>query len=81
MGSNFYARRIPTVEQKEELIEAINNNDFENIKEKVADMYGNITYYGAISGGIIMWNVIKRILNSRRDICNRSMCSGSCCFK
>ena len=53
MGTNFYARRIPTIEQKEELIEAINNNDFENIKEKVTDMYGNITYYGAISGGNI----------------------------
>lgn len=44
MGTNFYARKIPTVKQKEELIEAINNNDFENIKEKVTDMYGNITY-------------------------------------
>lgn len=53
MGTNFYARIIPYVEQKEELIEAINNDDFDSIKEMVADMYDNITYYEAISGGNI----------------------------
>lgn len=53
MGTNFYARIIPTIEQKEELIEAINNDDFDSIKEMVAVMYDNITYYGAISGGNI----------------------------
>jgi hypothetical protein len=53
MGTNFYARIIPTIEQKEELIEAINNNDFVSIKEMVADMYDDFTYHGAISGGNI----------------------------
>lgn len=28
MGTNFYARIIPTKRRKEELIEAINANDF-----------------------------------------------------
>ena len=51
MGTNFYARIIPSVEQKEKLIEAINNNDFESIKDKVTDMYGRITYYGGVLTG------------------------------
>ena len=53
MGTNFYARKIPTVEQKEELIEAINNNDFESIQDKVVDMYSSITYHNVMRGGII----------------------------
>lgn len=41
MGTNFYARIIPTIEKQEELIEAVQNNDFDKIKTLVSTMYGS----------------------------------------
>lgn len=51
MGTNFYARIIPTKRRKEELIEAINANDFYKIKSNVSDTYNRIEYYGELHGG------------------------------
>lgn len=42
MGTNFYARIIPAIEKQEELIKAIQDNDFDKIKTLVSTMYGSI---------------------------------------
>lgn len=42
MGTNFYARIIPAIEKQEELIKAIQDNDFDKIKTLVSTMYCSI---------------------------------------
>lgn len=42
MGCNYYARIIPTKEQKKELHDAIEANDFHLIRKLSAEMYGRL---------------------------------------
>lgn len=41
MGTNFYARIIPSKERKEKLKKLIDENYFDDIQSEVADMYGS----------------------------------------
>lgn len=41
MGTNYDARIIPPIEKKEELIKAIQDDDFDKIKELAKTMYGS----------------------------------------
>lgn len=45
MGTNFYARIIPTKERKEKIKQAIDNNDFDEIKSLVDSTYSSPQYY------------------------------------
>lgn len=70
MGTNFYARIIPAIEKQEELIKAIQDNDFDKIKTLVSTMYcstdidyntdkiiGGEVHLGKRSGGWkFLWN-------------------------
>lgn len=42
MGTNYYARIIPTKKRKLELLKAIEENDFDKIKLEVSKLYGNL---------------------------------------
>ncbi len=42
MGTNYYAHIIPTRERKQELHDAIEANDFRQVKTLVGEMYGSI---------------------------------------
>lgn len=42
MGTNYYARIIPSKERKKELNNAIEANDFHLIKQLIAEMYGRL---------------------------------------
>lgn len=42
MGTNYYARIIPTKKRKQELIEAIENDDFDKVKSIVIEMYDSV---------------------------------------
>ena len=44
MGTNFYARIIPTKKRKDELKQMIDNNDFKNIIEEISKTYGKYEY-------------------------------------
>lgn len=51
MGFNYYARRIPSVEDKEELKRLIDENKFKSALEKAKEMYeedGTYTRYGSL---------------------------------
>lgn len=73
MGTNFYARIIPKEEDKQKLIDAINNNDYSIIEDLASELYGNRNEYtrkGNVihlgkrsSGWKFLWNpnVIKYI--------------------
>lgn len=52
MGTNFYARVIPTKERKEQLKKLIDEDKFEEISDAVAEMYGHVGMY-QLEGGII----------------------------
>jgi hypothetical protein len=41
MGTNYDARIIPPIEQKEQLIKAIQDDDFDKVKELAKTMYGS----------------------------------------
>ena len=66
MGTNFYARIIPTKERKEKLKKLIDEDDFSAIKEEVGAMYatigeycheGGVVHIGKRSGGWkFLWN-------------------------
>lgn len=43
MGTNFYARIIPSEERKNKLKKAIDNNDVEIIKDMYNRLYGEVT--------------------------------------
>lgn len=55
MGTNFYARIIPTKERKKELCNLIeSSNDFRKIKEVIQETYGNAFIEdGTLKGGVI----------------------------
>ena len=56
MGTNFYARIIPTKERKQQIKEAIDNDDFERIKALVNETYSSPNYLydsGDYAGGEI----------------------------
>lgn len=71
MGTNFYARIIPREEDKQKLIDAINNNKYDIIEDLTSELYGrrddysgvgNEIHLGKRSGGWkFLWNpnVIK----------------------
>lgn len=71
MGTNFYARIIPKEEDKQKLIDAINNNQYDVIENLTSELYGrrddysgvgNEIHLGKRSGGWkFLWNpnVIK----------------------
>lgn len=66
MGTNFYARIIPTKERKEKLKKLIDEDNFNAIKEEVGAMYttigeydheGGVVHIGKRSGGWkFLWN-------------------------
>ena len=70
MGTNYYARIIPTKERKKELYDAIEANDFHLIKQFTAEIYGRLeksydndgllggeVHLGKVSGGWkFLWN-------------------------
>lgn len=45
MGTNYYARVLPSKERKEHLKKLIDENKFEEIEEEVQQMYGESTEY------------------------------------
>lgn len=71
MGTNYYARIIPREEDKQKLIDAINNNQYDVIEDLTSELYGrrddysgvgNEIHLGKRSGGWkFLWNpnVIK----------------------
>jgi hypothetical protein len=71
MGTNFYARIIPKEEDKQKLIDAINNNQYDIIENLASELYGRRNDYSGIgnkihlgkrsSGWKFLWNpnVIK----------------------
>lgn len=52
MGTNFYARIIPSKERKEKLKKLIDEDDFSAIKEEVGAMYATVGEY-QMEGGIV----------------------------
>lgn len=40
MGTNYYARIIPREEDKQKLIDKINNNQYDEIVELASELYG-----------------------------------------
>ena len=71
MGTNFYARIIPKEEDKQKLLDAINNNQYDVIEDFTSELYGkrdqysrrgNVIHLGKRSAGWkFLWNpnVIK----------------------
>lgn len=56
MGTNYYARIIPTKERKKELHDAIDNNDFSLITKLTSEIYGSAQINwetDEIEGGVI----------------------------
>ena len=45
MGTNFYARIIPKEEDKQKLLDAINNNQYDIIEDLASELYGNRNEY------------------------------------
>ena len=45
MGTNFYARIIPKEEDKQKLLNAINNNEFDEIVDLASELYGDRNEY------------------------------------
>jgi len=66
MGTNFYARVLPTKEQEQELINTILNKEFNKIEDLTQELYGKYGEYddtGAVyhlgkrsSGWTFLWN-------------------------
>lgn len=56
MGTNYYARILPSKERKNEIKKAIDDNDFNKIKQLIDKTYGS-PYYdideGSFSGGVV----------------------------
>lgn len=53
MGTNFYAIILPTKKRKQELIEAINNDDIYSVQEKYESNYEDIGAYNTSDYGIL----------------------------
>ena len=66
MGTNYYARIIPKEEDKQKLLDAINNNEYKIIEDLASELYGNrneysrkgnVIHLGKRSGGWkFLWN-------------------------
>jgi hypothetical protein len=66
MGTNFYARIIPKEEDKQKLIDAINNNQYDIIEDLASELYGKRNDYSGVgneihlgkrsSGWKFLWN-------------------------
>lgn len=56
MGTNYYARILPSKKRKDEIKKAIDDNDFNNINQLIDKTYGR-PYYdideGSFSGGVV----------------------------
>ena len=52
MGTNFYARIIPKEEDKQKLIDAINNNQYDIIENLASELYGRRDDYSGIGNEI-----------------------------
>ena len=52
MGTNFYARIIPKEEDKQKLIDAINNNQYDVIENLASELYGRRDDYSGIGNEI-----------------------------
>lgn len=52
MGTNFYARIIPKEEDKQKLIDAINNNQYDTIENLVSEIYGRRDDYSGVGNEI-----------------------------
>lgn len=77
MGTNYYARKIPTKSRKERLKALIDLDDFKNIQEEIGKTYGsfNIDYDRTSVGGVyhlgkrssgwkFLWNPNIYIINN-----------------
>lgn len=56
MGTNFYLRRIPTKERKEEIKKAIDDNQYERIEHLISETYTN-PYYDSETNGYVGGNI------------------------
>lgn len=52
MGTNYYARIIPREEDKQKLIDAINNNKYDIIEDLTSELYGRRDDYSGIGNEI-----------------------------
>ena len=52
MGTNFYARIIPKEEDKQKLIDAINNNQYDVIENLTSELYGRRNDYSGVGNEI-----------------------------
>ena len=52
MGTNYYARIIPKEEDKQKLIDAINNNQYDVIEDLASELYGRRDDYSGIGNEI-----------------------------
>ena len=57
MGTNFYARIIPTKSRKEKLKKMIDENCFDDIKDEVTDMYNLSDQWNENHGKIHLGNL------------------------
>lgn len=51
MGTNYYLKKLPSKERKEELIEAIKKDDVNTIRTLTDNMYNNLIHLGKSSYG------------------------------
>lgn len=52
MGTNYYGRKIPTLKRREEIKNAVDNNDFDEIKNLVHDTYA-LSHYSYDTNTIV----------------------------
>lgn len=90
MGTNYYARKIPTKKRKLELCSLINTEDFHKIREEVENTFGRFEldydrnpvggeiHLGKMSGGWkFLWNPnIYTIRNGHMEYTNEEHTSG-----
>ena len=61
MGVNYYLKKLPSKERKEELIEAVKKDDVNTIRNLTNNMYNNLIHLGKSSIG---WqSILIRITN------------------
>ena len=51
MGVNYYLKKLPSKERKEELIEAVKKDDVNTIRNLTNNMYNNLIHLGKSSIG------------------------------
>lgn len=51
MGTNYYLKKLPSKERKEELVEAIRKDDVNTIRNLTNNMYNNLIHLGKSSFG------------------------------